>query len=57
MYGGKNGINKSMVAKVPKISTINNRPVGKQKQDIEAISHLFLHFNPYANRKSISEIT
>jgi hypothetical protein len=28
----------------------NNRLVGKQKQVIEATSHLFLHFNLYLNK-------
>jgi hypothetical protein len=32
------------------------RPVGKQKYCIEALSHLFLHFNPLVNTKAISSI-
>ena len=33
-----------------------NRFVGKQKQCIEATSHLFLHFNPYLNKHTLIEI-
>jgi len=33
-----------------------NRLVGKQKQCIEATSHLFLHFNPYLNKHTFIEI-
>jgi len=36
---------------------LNYRPVGKQKQGIEATSHLFLHFNPLVNTKAISSIS
>jgi len=46
-----------LVAQALTFGVADIRPVGKQKQDIEAVSHLFLHLNPYVNRKSISEIT
>ena len=49
----KHAVDQSIIRKI-RLHEI--RPVGKQKHDIEAISHLFLYFNPYANRKSISEI-
>ena len=32
------------------------RFVGKQKQCIEATSHLFPHFNPYLNKQTLIEI-
>ena len=35
---------------------IHSRFVGKQKQCIEATSHLFLHFNPYLNKHTLIEI-
>ena len=35
---------------------VDIRPVGKQKQCIEATSHLFLHFNPYLNKHTLIEI-
>ena len=34
----------------------NIRFVGKQKQCIEATSHLFPHFNPYLNKHTLIEI-
>jgi transposase len=34
----------------------DNRLVGKQKQGIEAASHLFLHFNPYLIKDTLIEI-
>ena len=38
------------------IGSLINRFVGKQKQCIDATSHLFLHFNPYLNKHTLIEI-
>ena len=44
------------LSKRRQMDALYNRFVGKQKQCIEATSHLFPHFNPYLNKHTLIEI-